>query len=168
MHTHSVWLKKTTISLPLLTCDTNWSCMLLATLCDTDQSFAGLLMLGDLQQSTLVCSYAIHLRYYCKWGKLHHIKIAESDSEAQTCWPVIYIRGMSTGLLGIQSTWVPLSRVLVALSTHVQNSGQVQASVVNLLPHCDSQTHDRKLESTWNPLIQITCRVQASAGMHIY
>lgn len=118
-------------------------------------------------ERTLVCNYAIKLRCYCKWGKIHYIKIAESESEAQTCWLVIYRRDVYRSIRDTEH-----------LSTSFQSLGSPKhtclelrpgaGSVVNLLPHCDSQTHDRKLGSTWNPLIQITCQVRVSAGVHIY
>ena len=67
--------------------------MLLATLCDTDQSFAGLLMLGDVQQRTHVCAITPSIcDITANEVKSITLNIAESGSEAEICWPVIYQR----------------------------------------------------------------------------
>ena len=165
---HSVWLKKMTISLPLLTCDTNWSCMLLATLCDTDQSFAGLLMLGDLQRRTLVCNHAINLRYCCKWGKIHYIKIAESESVVQTCWPVIYRRDVYRSIRDTEH-----------LSTSFQSLGSPKHTCLELRPgagFCGQFVATLWFSDTWQETrehVESTDSdhlpgVQVSAGVHIY
>lgn len=73
-----VWLRKMTISLPLLTCDTKMKLYATRNSLWYRSKLCGSSHVGwCTAKNSRVCNNTIHLRYYCKWGKIHH---------TQHCW----------------------------------------------------------------------------------